>query len=92
MVASSGDAYGAKMSALRPRLKNVLSTPKKTAHGREVDCRRAMFLFTSNLEAGAILRELDSQSAFADLVAVDAVCRNWISAAGVAPELVGRMG
>lgn len=51
-----------------------------------------MFLFTSNLEAGAILAELETGNAFADPVAVDAVCRNWIRAAGVAPELVGRIG
>ncbi len=62
------------------------------AAGHEIDCRRAMFIFTSNLDAGGILQDLKTRNAFGHRSAVDAVCRNRLRAAGVAPELIGRIG
>jgi len=69
-----------------------LSTASAHAGGREVDCRRAVFLFTANLDAMGILQELETRKAFGNRAAVDAVCRRRLLAAGVAPELVGRIG
>jgi hypothetical protein len=69
-----------------------LSTPASTAQGREIDCRYAIFFFTSNLDATAILRDLEVQNAFENEAVVDRVCRGHLQAAGIAPELVGRIG
>ena len=69
-----------------------LSTASANAGGHEVDCRRAVFIFTSNLDATEILQEIETRGAFGNRAAVDAVCRNRLRAAGVAPELVGRIG
>lgn len=69
-----------------------LSPPARTAQGRDVDCRRAIFLFTSNLDCHGILEDLEERDAFGDAAAVDAVCRQRLRAAGLASELVGRIG
>jgi len=69
-----------------------LSTSGPRGQSREVDCRYAIFLFTSNLDATGILRELEARNAFADPAVVDHVCRNHLRAAGIAPELIGRIG
>lgn len=69
-----------------------LSTASANAGGHEVDCRRAVFIFTSNLDATGILQEIETRRAFGNRETVDAVCRNRLRAAGVAPELVGRIG
>ena len=41
-----------------------LSTAARSADGREIDCRHAVFMFTSNMDAKSILDELQSRSAF----------------------------
>jgi hypothetical protein len=70
-----------------------LSTPARAAQaGRVIDCRQAIFLFTSNLESAGILRELEIGDCFADPTAVDAICRRNLRAAGIASELAGRIG
>jgi len=60
--------------------------------GREVDCRSAVFLFTSNLEADGILAELKTRNGFGDRGTEDEVCRRLVRQAGIAPEIVGRIG
>jgi ATP-dependent Clp protease ATP-binding subunit ClpA len=69
-----------------------LSTASANGGGHEIDCRRAVFIFTSNLDATEILQEIETRSVFGNRAAVDAVCRNHLRATGVAPELVGRIG
>lgn len=68
-----------------------LSTAAATARGRELDCRQAIFFFTTNLDSAGILRELETREAFDQPGVVDQVCRSHLRAAGVAPELVGRI-
>jgi ATP-dependent Clp protease ATP-binding subunit ClpA len=69
-----------------------LSTASRSANGHEVDCRRAVFMFTSNIDAKQILDELDSRGAYGDRAVEDEVCRRRLNAAGIAPEIVGRIG
>jgi hypothetical protein len=69
-----------------------LSTADKSTQGREIDCRMAIFVFTSNLDSKAILDELESRQAFGDRGIEDEVCRRRLRAAGIAPEIVGRIG
>ena len=69
-----------------------LSSAVASRDGHEVDCRRAMFIFTSNLDAAGILQDLATRHAFGQRAAVDAVCRHHLHVAGVAPELIGRIG
>lgn len=69
-----------------------LSAASAHAGGHEVDCRRAVFIFTSNLDATGILQEIETRNVFGNRAAVDAICRSRLRAAGVAPELAGRIG
>jgi len=69
-----------------------LSSASAAGGSHQIDCRRAMFIFTSNLDAGGILQDLKTRNAFGHRSAVDAICRNRLRAAGVAPELIGRIG
>lgn len=69
-----------------------LSTASRTSNGREIDCRHAVFMFTSNLDAKSILDELESRSAFGNRAIEDEVCRRRLHAVGIAPEIVGRIG
>ncbi len=69
-----------------------LSTSSPTAPGREVDCRGAIFIFTSNLDASGILKEISDRDAFGSREVMEGVCRRRLRAAGVAPELIGRIG
>jgi ATP-dependent Clp protease ATP-binding subunit ClpA len=67
-----------------------LSSPAPAAHGRAVDCRRAVFFFTSNVEISDIVAELDAAGTPAP--SVDSVCRRHLTTAKVRPELAGRIG
>ncbi|MDW7762103.1 MAG: AAA family ATPase [Acidobacteriota bacterium] len=69
-----------------------LSTAARSSSGREVDCRYAVFMFTSNLDSKEILAELESRNAFGNRTVEDEVCRRRLHAAGIAPEIVGRIG
>ena len=69
-----------------------LSTASRTSSGREIDCRHAVFIFTSNLDAKSIIEELGSRSAFGNSAVEDEVCRRRLHAGGIAPEIVGRIG
>lgn len=69
-----------------------LSSSSATERGREIDCRHAIFMFTSNLDASGILKEITDRNAFGNREAVENVCRRRLRAAGVAPELIGRIG
>ncbi|MBK7670563.1 MAG: ATP-dependent Clp protease ATP-binding subunit [bacterium] len=69
-----------------------LSTADNSSQGREIDCRMAVFMFTSNLDAKAILEELETRDAFGNRAIEDDVCRRRLHAGGIAPEIVGRIG
>ena len=69
-----------------------LSTASGGSTGREVDCRFAVFMFTSNLDAKSILDELESRQSFDERSVVDEVCRRRLNAVGIAPEIIGRIG
>ncbi|MDF7824365.1 AAA family ATPase [Pontiellaceae bacterium B12227] len=66
-----------------------ISASSSDGGGYEVDCRKAIFIFTSNLDASGILAELNPAS---DPVVVDTVCRRRLKASGIAPEIIGRIG
>jgi len=67
-----------------------LSSPAPAARGRAIDCRRAIFFFTSNIEVTGITAELDSGGS--PPASADAICRRHLTAAGIRPELAGRIG
>ncbi|VGO15047.1 Chaperone protein ClpB [Pontiella desulfatans] len=68
-----------------------ISSASGAKGSHEIDCRYAVFMFTSNLDAKAILDELDSRNAFGNRSVEDEVCRRRLNAAGLAPEIIGRI-
>jgi len=69
-----------------------LSAPSAQAGGsRQVDCRQAIFLFTSNLDPTGILKSMSEHEGAPHPDAVDSICRTQLGLIGVSPELVGRM-
>jgi ATP-dependent Clp protease ATP-binding subunit ClpB len=69
-----------------------LSSASRIDGSHEIDCRFAVFVFTSNLDADAILKELTDSGGFGNRVVEDTVCRRKLRTAGIAPEIVGRIG
>ncbi len=68
-----------------------LSSAAGFSSGHEVDCRKAVFFFSSNIEAGPLLAEVEARAS--DDPAVESeICRRRLKAAGMAPEIVGRIG
>jgi AAA domain (Cdc48 subfamily) len=68
-----------------------LSSPAKASGAREVDCRSAIFVFTSNIEASKILSDLETHADASDSV-LDDICRRQLRSTGVAPEIISRIG
>lgn len=58
----------------------------------QLDCRRWIFVFTSNLCANEVVHELQTQGSMGDNAREAEACRRHLRAAGLAPELVGRIG
>ncbi|MCB1606193.1 MAG: ATP-dependent Clp protease ATP-binding subunit [Xanthomonadales bacterium] len=69
-----------------------LSSPGGNGGTREVDCRSAIFIFTSNLRAEEILANIDRLSGRGNSVIEDEVCRRNLLAAQIPAEIVGRIG
>ena len=71
-----------------------LSTSHKVDGSRQIDCRKAIFFFTSNLESEGILRELRSMEDAGKVTShgIDELCRRNLRRAGVVPELISRIG
>jgi ATP-dependent Clp protease ATP-binding subunit ClpA len=69
-----------------------LSTAAKANGSREIDCRSALVIFTSNLEANGVINELEQRNAFGQTDVEDEVCRRRLKAAAISPEIVGRIG
>jgi ATP-dependent Clp protease ATP-binding subunit ClpB len=68
------------------------STAARESGSRKIDCRYAIFIFTSNLEAENIITELEERNGFGRLEVEDEVCRRQLCASGMAPEIIGRIG
>jgi hypothetical protein len=68
-----------------------LSTAAKSNGTREIDCRPALIIFTSNLEASGIIKELEQRGALGQADIEDEVCRRRLKAAGISPEIIGRV-
>lgn len=58
----------------------------------EIDCKPAIFIFTSNLEAQGILDELQQRNGFGDQEVEAEICRRHLRASDIPPEIVGRIG
>lgn len=77
-----------------------LSRANGTSGNREIDCRRAIFVFTSNLNDGIeddlrLWEAIAPDSATTDgdyRRAVEESCRWRLQGSGIAPELIGRIG
>ncbi len=70
-----------------------LSTPSRgNGASHEVDCRKSIFFFSSNLQTDSIDRSLDQRQAYDQAEVVDEVCRAHLKTAGIPPELIGRIG
>ncbi len=70
-----------------------LSTPSGgEGQARAIDCRQAIFIFTSNLDAEAILDELKENAGIGCCEIEDEVCRRRLQVAGIPAEIVGRIG
>jgi hypothetical protein len=63
-----------------------------TAGGREIDCRKSIFFFTSNARWDAISRDLTRHGDAPSTAVVDEICRDNLRAAGIGAELVARIG
>ena len=70
-----------------------LSTPSRgNGASHEVDCRKSIFFFSSNLQTDSIDRSLEQRQAYSVPEVVDEVCRSHLKTAGIPPELIGRIG
>lgn len=70
----------------------LIESAAERGGSRQIDCRRAIFFFTSNLESSSILGELKTRKAIGDRAIEDEVCRRRLYATGIPPEIVGRIG
>jgi hypothetical protein len=66
-----------------------LSSPARTARGRVIDCRHAIFFFTSNIDATNVIAQADAADGAAE--SIEAICRRQLMTDGILPELVGRI-
>ena len=67
----------------------ISTASNASAQGHQLDCRECIFFFTSNLEAGEVLKELEHAP---DKASDDAVCRRRLkTSGGIAPEIVERI-
>ncbi len=69
-----------------------LSTAKANNGGWELDCREAIFLFTTHCDTAEILAEVNRRAAGSRKRATDDACRAHLRAAGILPEFIGRIG
>jgi hypothetical protein len=67
-----------------------LTSPAPVARGRTVDCRRAVFFFTSNIEVTEALADMSTAAHPGE--STDAICRRHLVGKGIKQELVGRIG
>ena len=68
-----------------------LSSPTAMNGSYEIDCRNALFVFTSNLDAQGILDAMAGLEQ-PDQPTIDNLCRQRLTAQGLRPELAARIG
>jgi ATP-dependent Clp protease ATP-binding subunit ClpA len=83
------DIFKTLMSAMDAG--RLTSSVRMESHEYTVDCRKAIFFFTSNLASSEIMQSLNSAGTETDQIQIDTTCRRSLGAAGVAPELIGRI-
>ncbi|MFH0957972.1 MAG: AAA family ATPase, partial [Pseudomonadota bacterium] len=69
-----------------------LSSASRAEGEHEVNCKRSVFTFTSNVDANSIIDELETRNAFGNSMVEDDVCRRRLHASGIPAEIVGRIG
>ena len=69
----------------------LLDTGRMTSTAGEIDARRAIFMFTSNLAADGTLSDIDASGSLDDAGLVDRIARRHLRRHGVLPELVSRI-
>ena len=69
----------------------LLDTGRLTGSGEEIRAPHAVFLFTSNIAADAILESIESGGGLHDPGAADRIARRHLRRLGVLPELIGRI-
>lgn len=68
-----------------------LSCASSARHAREIDCRTAIFIFTTNLNCEPLLKDLRDLDAFENVAIIDKLARKHLRTCGISPELVGRI-
>lgn len=69
-----------------------LSSAASIQGRHEIDCRLAVFVFTSNLGAAALLAKLAALTDTNESDAIDQACRTHLQEEGIPPEMIGRIG
>jgi len=69
-----------------------ISVSSRGEGGYNVDCRQAIFIFTSTLDAEGVLTDIEQRNAYEDAATSDDICRRRLQAAGISPEIIGRIG
>jgi ATP-dependent Clp protease ATP-binding subunit ClpA len=69
-----------------------ISSASRRGGEHQVDCRHAIFVFTSNLDAEGILADVANTQAQDSQIALDQICRKRLNASGIPPEIIGRIG
>lgn len=67
------------------------SAAQLSGGGHQIDCRNAIFSFTSNLGAENLLRYIKDNNAWADRSALAVACRKHLTETGIPKEIVGRI-
>lgn len=68
-----------------------LNSSTEVGGRHEIDCRRAIFVFTTNRDARNVLRALDASGRPEDPGVVDRICAQQLAGRGVPQELVSRI-
>lgn len=69
-----------------------LSSPSSANGERQIDCRRAVFLFTTNLKVNDLLQKLETiDTSTVNQQTINEICRKHLQNNNIAPELVGRI-
>ena len=68
-----------------------LSTPVAQGGQFEIDCSKAIFVFTSNASADSIQAEIERQNETSDARAASELIRNILLGSSISPEILGRI-
>jgi ATP-dependent Clp protease ATP-binding subunit ClpA len=71
---------------------NLSTASGGRSQSRVIDCKKSIFIFTSNIDCQGILDELQDRNAFGDVDLEDEVCRRRLRACDIPAEIVGRIG